>query len=77
MTGATLAKPGERSVAAPESCAPLRKAESTFPYEGKGDRSAVDEVSDSPERPAFAVTPTLERALVLPLEGKGDRVSGG
>ena len=26
----------------------------TFPYEGKGDRFAVDEVCDSPDRPTFA-----------------------
>ena len=31
---------GERSVAAPETCNPLRGAVNTFPYEGKGDRGS-------------------------------------
>ena len=33
----------------------------------------MDEVCGSPNRPTFAAKPTLERAIVLPLEGKGDR----
>ena len=33
----------------------------------------MDEVRDSKERPKFEVKPILERAIVLPLEGKGDR----
>ena len=34
-----------------ESLAPLRDAVNTFPYEGKGDRVAVDEVRNSHEHP--------------------------
>ncbi len=34
----------------------------TFPYEGKGDRFAVDEVRDSNARPPLQVTPTFRRA---------------
>ena len=33
----------------------------------------MDEVCDSKTRPTLEVTPNLERAIVLPLEGKGDR----
>ena len=40
---------------------------------GRGTAVAVDEVSDSPECPTFAVTPPFRGTIVLPLEGKGDR----
>ena len=33
----------------------------------------MDEVCDSKKRPTLEVNPNLERAIVLPLEGKGDR----
>ena len=33
----------------------------------------MDEVCDSPDRPTFEVKSKLNRAIVLPLEGKGDR----
>ena len=33
----------------------------------------MDEVCDSPDRPTFEVKSKLKRAIVLPLEGKGDR----
>ena len=39
----------------------------------KGDRSAVDEACDSKPRSPSKVKSNLERAIVLPLEGKGDR----
>ena len=33
----------------------------------------MDEVGDSRGRPTLEVKPNLERTIVLPLEGKGDR----
>ena len=44
-----------------------------LPLEGKGDRSAVDEVCDSKKRSIVEFKPHLRRRIVLPLEGKGDR----
>ena len=40
---------------------------------GQNDHRRNDEVRDSHERLTFEVKPTLKRAIVLPLEGKGDR----
>ena len=55
----------------------LQNFKSNFYFETASGPLAVDEVCDSRKCPAGKVTPILERALVLPLEGKGDRVSGG
>ena len=40
---------------------------------GQSDHREIDEVRDSPKRPISKVKPNLGCAIVLPLEGKGDR----
>ena len=69
----------------------IHRKRSPFPYEGKdltrwenwrvlqcrAARQRFARRDWEASRPTLQVKPILERAIVLPLEGKGDRVSGG
>ena len=65
---------GERSVAAPARRLKIRsflRAHLYLPLIGEGGPLAVDEVRDSPERPTFAVSPTLSGVKAFPSRGRG------